>query len=372
MKPSRWSIFCRVIDNLGDAGVCLRLATELAHRGESVELWIDQPEILDWMAPEVDTNLKIHKWKNVEDEESFFESKTFRDVVIEAFGCEIPQSIQLSIAQQSTYGVQKTQWINLEYLSAEAFTVKNHGLLSPVLSGVGKGAHKWFYYPGFNPLTGGLIIEEHMRQRISRPTLAKSPQSSFKVGLFCYSNAPMGSLISELSKPQNVRPVVIHIAHGEIQNKVHELQIRSLASNNRAPELLTFQNLDQLSQIDFDEMLWKNDLNFVRGEDSLIRAIWVGKPWIWQIYQQSDNVHYAKLNALLEQFECPSFIKEIHWGWNQYLAQPFTLPDLNDQEKWADWSTWCLKIRSKLLEQADLVTQLISFVDEKRQKTVES
>ncbi|HET7526824.1 MAG TPA: elongation factor P maturation arginine rhamnosyltransferase EarP, partial [Burkholderiaceae bacterium] len=37
----RWDLFCRVIDNLGDAGVCWRLASDLAARGQQVRLVID-------------------------------------------------------------------------------------------------------------------------------------------------------------------------------------------------------------------------------------------------------------------------------------------------------------------------------------------
>ena len=372
MKSWRWCIFCRVIDNYGDAGVCLRLATELAHRGQSVELWIDQAEILEWMSPELPANLKVIRWEGVGHQTPSFQSPGPRDVIIEAFGCEIPQNFQTDIAKQSINGIQKTQWINLEYLSAEDFAIRNHGLVSPILSGAGEGAHKWFYYPGFSPLTGGLIVEERTRQKINRPAPQKSNSGPFNVGLFCYADAPMDSLIGELIKPQNARSSVIHIPSGGNQKIMNHLVEKRLAEIKTGCKQMELRNLDSLTQINFDEMLWNNDLNFVRGEDSLIRAIWVGKPWIWQIYKQSDNVHFAKLNALLEQLECPSFVKEIHWGWNQYLEHSFTLPALDDQEKWAKWSTWCIKIRSKLLEQADLVTQLISFVDEKRQKTVES
>ena len=35
-------IFCRVVDNYGDIGVCWRLARRLAHgRGWDVRLWVD-------------------------------------------------------------------------------------------------------------------------------------------------------------------------------------------------------------------------------------------------------------------------------------------------------------------------------------------
>ena len=48
-----WDIFCRVIDNHGDLGVCVRLARQLAARGVSVRLWVDDASALAWMAPDV-------------------------------------------------------------------------------------------------------------------------------------------------------------------------------------------------------------------------------------------------------------------------------------------------------------------------------
>ena len=37
-----WDVFCRVVDNYGDAAVCWRLARQLAdEHGARVRLWID-------------------------------------------------------------------------------------------------------------------------------------------------------------------------------------------------------------------------------------------------------------------------------------------------------------------------------------------
>jgi uncharacterized repeat protein (TIGR03837 family) len=49
----------------------------------------------------------------------------------------------------------------------------------------------------------------------------------------------------------------------------------------------------------YDELLWACDVNFVRGEDSFVRALWAGKPFIWQIYPQQDMAHLKKLEAFL-------------------------------------------------------------------------
>ena len=48
--PLLWDIFCRVIDNHGDLGVCWRLSCDLAARGQQVRLWVDDASALQWMA----------------------------------------------------------------------------------------------------------------------------------------------------------------------------------------------------------------------------------------------------------------------------------------------------------------------------------
>jgi hypothetical protein len=51
MRPMRWDIFCQVIDNHGDLGVCWRLAAQLAAARDAVRLWVDDARALAWMAP---------------------------------------------------------------------------------------------------------------------------------------------------------------------------------------------------------------------------------------------------------------------------------------------------------------------------------
>ncbi|HET9045379.1 MAG TPA: elongation factor P maturation arginine rhamnosyltransferase EarP, partial [Casimicrobiaceae bacterium] len=42
MAAQRWDVFCKVVDNFGDAGVCWRLARQLvAEHDLAVTLWID-------------------------------------------------------------------------------------------------------------------------------------------------------------------------------------------------------------------------------------------------------------------------------------------------------------------------------------------
>ena len=99
----QWDIFCRVIDNLGDIGVCWRLCADLAVRGESVRLWIDVPDDLGWMAP----GALEGRWPGVEVVHwtsplppALPESLPAADVWVEAFGCDPATECLDALAQR--------------------------------------------------------------------------------------------------------------------------------------------------------------------------------------------------------------------------------------------------------------------------------
>ena len=79
----RFDVFCQVIDNFGDVGVCWRLAADLAARGHAVRLWVDDASALAWMAPHGAPGVEVRPWPQAAPADGP------GDVVIEAFGCEI-------------------------------------------------------------------------------------------------------------------------------------------------------------------------------------------------------------------------------------------------------------------------------------------
>ena len=95
-----WDIFCKVIDNHGDIGVCWRLSAQLAARGELVRLWVDDASALSWMAPGGTAGVQVLHW------EPKAGSGQPGDVVIEAFGCELPAWIQSAMAAKLSSGDQ--------------------------------------------------------------------------------------------------------------------------------------------------------------------------------------------------------------------------------------------------------------------------
>ena len=57
-----------------------------------------------------------------------------------------------------------------------------------------------------------------------------------------------------------------------------------------------------LEQDKYDQLLWACDINFVRGEDSFIRAQWAERPFVWNIYPQAEQSHRLKLQAFLNLY----------------------------------------------------------------------
>lgn len=356
----RWDIFCRVIDNLGDIGVCWRMCADLAARGEQVRLWIDQPDALAWMAP----GALEGRWPRVQVvhwtdplPEGLVASLPPADVWIEAFGCdpatECVHDLSARLAQRAVAPV----WINLEYMSAERWVERSHRLPSPVMSGPLRGLTKWFFFPGFTPGTGGLLREPELaaRQAAFDPARWLEAQGLPANGrrratLFCY-------------EPPALPQVLAQADHVDwLVTPGRAAQALRSASPALPPDRLHW--LPALTQHDFDHLLWSSELNFVRGEDSLVRALWAGKPFVWHIYPQHDDAHHAKLNAFLDWLQAPASLRAFHHAWNG-LTPPYTAV-WPDDTTLAEWTACAQAASARLLAQTDLTTQLIGYVTEKR------
>ena len=197
-----WDIFCRVVDNYGDIGVCWRLAQGLAQRGERVRLWVDDASALDWMCPQGAPQIEVRRWTAPLQ----MENLVVGDFLVEAFGCEIAPEFIAAYASRTGARGLKGLWINLEYLSAEKFVERSHGLPSPVMSGPGAGLTKHFFYPGFTAATGGLLREPDLAERQLRfdrtawlQQMGVEFQGERLVSLFCYEPTALGELLDQLA-----------------------------------------------------------------------------------------------------------------------------------------------------------------------------
>ena len=356
--PLRWDIFCQVIDNHGDIGVCWRLAAELGARGHCVRLWVDDASALAWMAPQGAAGVQVLPWPSTAPPDGP------GDVVVEAFGCEIAPQFIAAIAHHTCANGQKPLWINLEYLSAEGYVERCHRLPSPLMNGPGKGLTRWFFYPGFTPQTGGLLRERDLAARQAafdrqawRARHGIAPDE-LAVSLFCYEPPALPQLLAQLHARGDARLLV---TPGRAQAAV--LYQIGLQPSWKKREQLFISYLEACPQPAFDEMLWASDLNLVRGEDSLVRALWAGQPLVWQIYPQHDDAHHAKLAAFLDWLQAPASLRRWHALWNGLEAAP-ALPSL-DSATLAEWRACVQAARARLLAQPDLLTLLIGFVNEK-------
>jgi len=362
----QWDLFCRVIDNFGDIGVCWRLAADLAARGQQVRLWTDDASALAWLAPQGCPGVQVRAWGGLP---APHEAPT--QVLVEAFGCDVPpEFIAHGVHVSGTTG-QKHLWINLEYLSAEGYVERCHRLPSPVQDSAATGGVKWFYYPGFTPATGGLLREADLLERQARFDATAWRRSRHPgaddacwISLFCYEPAALPALLAQCTR----QPVRLLATPGRA-TAATRAALREI-SEEKSPESpqeqrgqLSISYLPHCPQPAFDEMLWACDLNLVRGEDSLVRALWAGRPLVWQIYPQHDNAHHDKLLAFLDWLQAPASLRQFHTSWNGLDNAPVVLPDTTTLAQWAA----CVQAaRTRLLAQDDLATQILGFVHEKR------
>lgn len=310
--PRSCDIFCNVIDNYGDIGVCWRLARQLAHEhGLAVRLWVDDLHSFARLCPEADATLESQHRCGVEVclwRKEFPETQP-AELVIEAFGCKLPQGYIEAMAAQE----RKPVWINLEYLSAEDWVHGCHGLPSPH---PGLPLTKYFFFPGFTRQTGGLLLERDLLARRDAYQRDAAQQQVFwrsigmempgaetlKISLFAYENAALYGLFDVWAN--GAQPVLCLVPEGRIlpQAGLYFGDAAPCAGKVYSRGNLQVRVLPFVEQERYDELLWACDVNFVRGEDSCIRAQWAGKPFVWQIYPQHDAVHWDKLQAFLDLY----------------------------------------------------------------------
>lgn len=378
--PLSFDIFCRVVDNYGDIGVCWRLARRLADIGQGpIRLWVDDLRSFSRIAPHVQPDaaeqvidgVHVVQWRDASGEESHAVARAAvsgavtlaepADVIIEAFACTPPAAYIERLTPRQV-------WVNLEYLSAESWVASCHGLpsLQP------NGLRKFFFFPGFTAETGGLLREtglidqrdawqsEPARRRgllervgVEAAWLDRLDAGAALAYVYCYPEAPLESLIGALSRGD--RDTLVLLPEGILPQG-----LPTPKAGRSQVELHTHAFVDQDT---FDRLLWSSDLNIVRGEDSLVRALWAGRPLIWQPYLQADDAHLEKLEAWLEVSPFSPDVQEAMRAWNRGNAADATaaLGPLLQRDRLVDWERqvreWC----TRLTAQNELGEALVEF-----------
>jgi uncharacterized repeat protein (TIGR03837 family) len=318
------------------------------------------------MAPQGHAGVEVRAWPTEAELQTLSKDPSFQvaEVVVEAFGCELPDAFQALIVRGTT-----PVWVNLEYLSAESYVARSHGLASPVMSGPAKGCTKWFFFPGFTPDTGGLLREADVSRQsqfdrtawlTALPLDTPIAEDEQCISLFCYEPTALPLLVKQLSQADAQTRLLV--AQGRPSIAVTQAA-QALNIPLHGTGQLRISLLPYLSQTDFDHLLWACDFNFVRGEDSLVRALWAGQPFAWHIYPQDDNAHHDKLLAFASALDMPADLRRFHAVWNDLETGP--LPALSHAAI-DDWRKWSQRVRHRLLAQTDLTRQLLRFVAQKR------
>lgn len=362
VSGARWDIFCKVVDNFGDIGVCWRLARQLADEYDiALRLWVDDLALAERFAGAGHARIELQHWTADAD------FSPAADVVIETFGCGLPETYQQAMLQGAA------TWINVDYLSAEPWVEGFHAQPSPQANGL----IRYFFYPGFTPQTGGLLREASLPawQATAQwstfepaPPIVASPYT-LTLSLFCYAHAPLAALVASLA--QSLQPVRVLVPETVAPMLAEVLGSSPLRVGEQIQrQQCTFLVIPFLSQVDYDRLLYLCDVNFVRGEDSWIRALWAGKPMVWLPYQQSEETHLVKLNAFLDHYlaQAEASVAETvretmlawargHWRPDLWQSLVTALPALASHAQ---------AFKSQQSQQPDLATNLVRFIDKIR------
>lgn len=348
-------VFVRVIDNYGDAGVGWRLSCLLAeYMHMHVRLWIDDTDALNKLVPasEQQTQITIEAWQSDAIMQQQLSAAADPVLVIETFGCELPPQVLERMRQC------RPLWLNWEYLTAEDWAVGLHAMSSLQPNGL----EKYFWFMGIDEDSGGLLREpDYLAEREKfrqQPKLQQAFRQEYGLPLqhtgqlwlvFAYTSGQWAQWMAMWQQADT--PVTLWLAGGQVIESLRAAKLiapEELQQEGDICELgnVTLVRIPFVPQAAFDRLLWLADAAIVRGEDSLVRALWAGLPFFWHIYRQDDDVHLQKLHA---------FWFKAMQGWPAELRQAFTVlsDDLNGagavsslkrEQAWrylcAHWQNW--------------------------------
>lgn len=298
-------LFCAVIDNFGDMGVCLRLA-QMLHRelGWQVVLWTNDAEALRRLSPEIPTlpahsgGITFRQWRAGISADGW-ETLAQPEVVIEAFACDLPPDVREMVR------MCRPLWLNWEYLSAEDWAEAMH--LKP--STQGDGTQKFFWLMGFGEHGGGLLRERDYEQRRQgaaalRQTLGLPEKQGREWLVFGYENGPWCAWLAMWR--QAGTPMTLFLAGGQVLSVLKRggaIPRDVLCNDGDSFQAANVRlvRLPFVPQSQFDRLLANFDGAIVRGEDSFVRAQLGGQPFLWHIYPQDEQAHIEKLHAFWQR-----------------------------------------------------------------------
>jgi uncharacterized repeat protein (TIGR03837 family) len=372
-------IFCKIIDNFGDIGVCWRLAKQLTQEyHHKVRLFVDdlntfkqlRPQVNIFLSEQVIDQIQILNWTKAD-----FKRVHPGQVVIEAFACDIPEDYIFNMSRLKS----KPTWINIEYLSAEAWTEEIHKMPSPHPHYALK---KYFFVPGFLKATGGLLRENSFLPRIQ--ALKRSPElqrqiwvklglrpprdNEFQIFLFCYDKKII-SLLQELT--QWDKPVRLLVPPGKPTDSINKSWGKPLEKDGRLWwGSLEIEAVPFVEPDFFDEILSQCDFAIIRGEDSFVRVQHLGVPFLWNIYPQDDNAHRIKMLAFLKLYKehmSEDLAEGLERLWIAFDAEENLSKDIKLlSDRYSELKMGADSWARALAQQTQLTQNLLEFIEQVR------
>lgn len=386
MKVNSIDIFCEIIDNFGDIGVVYRISKELKKIFQNVRIRIVLNRLEEFKAinkkvkdvdyQEIDGLICVTEKYVKENMESFGVS----DVFIEAFGCNVPEEYVKAAKENSKL------WINLEYLSGEKWIEDFHLCESLIDS---KTLKKIFFMPGFSEKSGGVIIDSGFLERMkfgkeNRDEVFKKYFKDFDlkdkfIGTVFSYEKNFENLLETLKNYE--KETVLLLMGEKTQKSFSEILKKNLTEdygNIVKYGKITMIYSDFFSQEEYEEIISASDFNFTRGEDSFVRGIILGKPFMWHIYLQEEKAHMDKIKAFTERFKESVEVSEEEKNIIESYCN--LLEDYNDRdknslekgkedfriffEKFEEINRICEKYSKFLLEKCNLVKKLYKYIQE--------
>ncbi|MDD3144831.1 MAG: elongation factor P maturation arginine rhamnosyltransferase EarP [Candidatus Gracilibacteria bacterium] len=174
------------------------------------------------------------------------------------------------------------------------------------------------FIPSLLDLTGGVLINksdeissrEQYFDLISKKYNLSFPNLDGKkiVSIFVYKNT-LDKIINHINLSKKDDTFFLIFGHS------------NLILKNKNAFVMPFLEID-----DYGNFLRYCDINFVRGENSLIQSLIFGKPTIWDIYKENNNAHIEKIDDFL------NFLSKIEGNNKSYndLMKKFSGENIED------------------------------------------
>ena len=344
MEIDSIDIFCQVIDNYGDVGVAYRLAREFkrVYPNKKLRFVINQTEELNLIRKSEDIEIILYK--------DISKIENSADLIIESFGCEIPKEYMNKALKKSKL------IINLEYFSAEKWVDDFH-LQESFLGG---NLKKYFFIPGLSEKSGGILLDNEFLQRKKKVEVNNEYYLKYfgikekydLIGSVFSYEKKFDSLIEELKK-LNKKIILLILSEKTQKNFIKYFD------NGNNYDKIKFVKLPFFTYDKYEELLALCDFNLVRGEDSFVRALLLGKPFLWHIYPQDENTHIKKLESFLEKY-CSN---------NKELKQTFINYNINKDDfsyffkNFKEIEKYNKNYANYLIKNCNLMEKLINFIE---------